>query len=148
MSDEAPGRDWATEERISVGEDLAGSEDAGRFGLLYEVGKRLLSASVDELNQLALSLAFESLRAERGALLLGDPETGELVPKLQRHRDKGPIGPDELTVPSSIVGEVVEKRIGILTSDALHDPRFEVSPRVTNAQRPGSVRGRARCDSP
>jgi adenylate cyclase len=120
------------EERVAVGE-LA---DTGRerLALLHEVGKKVLSASsLDDLNQLALDLVFSLVRAERAALLMRDAESGEFLPKLQRHREHGPLAQGELRVPRSIVREVVTRKVGILTYDALHDPRFQARPSVVGA---------------
>ena len=120
------------EERIAIGELSEASRE--RFALLHQVGKKVLSASsLDDLNQLALSLVFECVNAERGALLLRDPESGEFVPRVLRHRDRGPLGADEFRVPRSIVREVVSGKLGILTSDAIHDPRFESRASVRGA---------------
>jgi adenylate cyclase len=118
------------EERIAVeeavGEGLAGhpSLERERFELLYQVGRRVLEASsADDLNELALSLVFDSVNAERGALLLRDSD-GAMRASTLRHRDHSELSEDELRVPSSIVNEAVSGAVGILTTDALHDPRF------------------------
>jgi adenylate cyclase len=98
----------------------------GHFALLHQVGKQVLSATtLDDLNEFALTLVFDCVKAERGALLLRDAKTHELRPKLLRDREGHRLGPEELVVPTSIVREVVSGHVGLLTSDALHDPRFE-----------------------
>ncbi|MGI9590015.1 MAG: adenylate/guanylate cyclase domain-containing protein, partial [Myxococcota bacterium] len=121
------------EERVPVAEIAEAGRE--RFDLLFEVGKKVLSASsLDDLNQLALTLVFDCVRAERGALLLRDRSTGGLVSRVARHRERGALEATELRVPRSIVDEVVSGRLGILTSDAVHDPRFEArqSIRISN----------------
>jgi adenylate cyclase len=120
------------EHRLAVS-DLDGPTappgESGRerhFALLYQVGKQVLSATtLDDLNEFALALVFDCVKAERGALLLRDGKTHELRPKLLRDRDGRRLGSEELTVPTSMVREVVSRHVGLLTSDALHDPRFE-----------------------
>ena len=105
--------------------DAGALRDEGRLALLYKVGKQVLAAStLDDLNEFALTLIFDCLKAERGALLLRDPATNEFRPKLIRDRDGRSLGADELVVPTSIVNEVVSGQVGLLTSDALQDPRF------------------------
>jgi len=94
----------------------------------------LAASSFDDLKDLALSLVFECLQAERGALLLRDAESGELVTSLLHRRDRKPVDPDELRVPRSIVREVASGQVGLLTSDALHDPRFESRASVRDEQ--------------
>ena len=114
------------EERVALGELLGARRHREAIGLLYQLGRTVLSAtSLEELNQLALSLVLDAVAAERGALLLRAAGGGEFVPQVVRRRDRAPLGPDELRVPSSIVHEVVSKRVGLLTADALHDPRFQ-----------------------
>jgi len=113
------------EHRLPVA-DLGEPSGEGPLGLLYQVGKQVLSAStLDDLNEFALALVFRCVKAERGALLLRDEKTQELRPRLLQDRAGRRLGPDELVVPTSIVREVVSGQIGLLTSDALHDPRFE-----------------------
>lgn len=110
-------------ERVRV-EEL---EEAGRegFALLYQVGRRILAAdSFDDVIQLALSLVFECVDAKRGALLLRDPHTGQFVPRVVRDHRRGPLAPEELPVPRSIVSEVVNERVGLLITDADRDMRF------------------------
>ncbi len=93
--------------------------------LLYQLGRTALSASsLEDLSEMAISLVFDCVNAERGALLLRDAETGEFVPGALRHRERGSLDPAELSVSSSIVREVASGKVGLLTSDALHDPRF------------------------
>lgn len=102
------------------------ARDERRFALLYGAGKQVLSAAtLDEVTDLVLPLVFDCLSAERGALLLEDPESGEMRPRVLRHRDGRELSEAELRVPSSIVEAVVKGRLGILTLDALHDERFE-----------------------
>ncbi|HXI02307.1 MAG TPA: adenylate/guanylate cyclase domain-containing protein, partial [Candidatus Saccharimonadales bacterium] len=129
---------FLAEQRVPVEETFEppGEHDReGRFALLYRVGKAVLSAStLDDLNDLALSLVFDCVNAERGALLLRDPDTHELQSKLLRNREGRRLGPDEMHVPRSIVREVLSGHVGLLTSDALHDPRFEMRASVRISQ--------------
>lgn len=69
-----------------------------------------------------LELVFESIGADRGAILLKE-EDGTLVPKAVRWR--GPAEPDErLTISRTIVDHVLEQGQGVITSDAPGDKRF------------------------
>ncbi len=121
------------EQRIPIGEDVR-PDDAGRhFSVLYQVGKQVLSArSLDELNELALTLVFDAINAERGVLLLRDEQSGEFVPHARRSRDGTLPGP----VSRGIIDEVLAGPLGILTADALHDPRFQArdSVRMSNVR--------------
>jgi signal transduction histidine kinase len=76
----------------------------------------------DTLLPQILQLVFESIGADRGAILLAD-ETGDLVPKAVRW--KGEAEPDErMTISRSIVDHVREAGQGVITSDAPADERF------------------------
>jgi len=126
---------WQREERVALGDVVAPADDSRHFGALYEVGRKVLSAgSVEELNELALKLAFDCIRAERGALLLRDSESGEFVPRVLRSVDAQELAQDAIRIPTSIVREVLSGPTGILTTDALHDERFagRGSVRVSN----------------
>lgn len=120
------------EERIAVQEALASDlspgvapgQDAERLALLYRVGREVLSArSAEDLQDVALSLVFDCLRAERGAILLRNGE-GELEARVQRDRNQTDLSEDEWKVPRSIVEEAASEGVGILTTDAVSDPRF------------------------
>jgi adenylate cyclase len=112
--------------------DALGEErNARRFELLYRVGRKVLSAhSIEEVTDLALPLFFECVNAERGALLLKDRATGELEPRVLGHRDGTRLDANEMRVPTSIVAAAVTERVGVLTSDALSDQRFETKSSV------------------
>jgi signal transduction histidine kinase len=77
---------------------------------------------IDALSPQILELVFESIGADRGAILLKD-ESGQLVPKAVRWREGD--GPDErMTISQTIVDYVFEKGEGVITADAPADTRF------------------------
>jgi signal transduction histidine kinase len=77
---------------------------------------------LDELMPRILQLVFESIGADRGAILLTD-DRGEFVPKVVRWR--GEADPDErMTISRSIVEHVRNQGQGVITSDAPADTRF------------------------
>ncbi len=76
----------------------------------------------DTLLPQILGLVFESIGADRGAILLKD-ETGKLIPKAVRWQ--GSADPDErLTISRTIVDHVLTEGQGVITSDASGDKRF------------------------
>jgi signal transduction histidine kinase len=76
----------------------------------------------DALLPQVLQLVFESIGADRGAILLAE-ESGDLVPKAVRWR--GAAEPDErMAISRSIVDHVRETGQGVITSDAPSDERF------------------------
>src|SRR5437763_1069155 len=76
----------------------------------------------DALLSQILELVFESIGADRGAVLLKN-EAGDLVPKAVRWR--GAADPDErMSISRTIVDHVLEQGQGVITSDAPGDTRF------------------------
>jgi signal transduction histidine kinase len=76
----------------------------------------------DTLLPQILDLVFESIGADRGAILLKD-DKGKLVPKAVHWR--GEADPDEkLTISRTIIDHVLNQGQGVITSDAPGDTRF------------------------
>src|SRR4051812_40013163 len=76
----------------------------------------------DALLPQILELVFESVGADRGAVLLKN-DAGNLVPKAVRWR--GTADPDErMSISRTIVDHVLEQGQGVITSDASGDKRF------------------------
>jgi signal transduction histidine kinase len=87
---------------------------------------------IDALSPQILELVFESIGADRGAILLKD-ESGRLSPKAVRWRD--PAQPDErMTISRTIVDYVLEKGEGVITTDAPTDTRFSPAQSIVDYQ--------------
>jgi signal transduction histidine kinase len=87
---------------------------------------------IDALSPQILELVFESIGADRGAILLRD-ESGILVPKAVRWREGAQ--PDErMTISQTIVDYVLEKGDGVITSDAPADKRFSTAQSIVDFQ--------------
>lgn len=87
---------------------------------------------VDELLPRILQLVFESVGADRGAILLAD-ETGQFVPKAVRWSGEAEPDPEErLTISSTIVEHVRESGEGVITTDAPGDRRFGPSESIVD----------------
>ena len=77
---------------------------------------------IDALLPQILELVFESIGADRGAILLKDDD-GRARP--QGRPLAGPADPDErMTISRTIVDHVLEQGQGVITSDAPGDKRF------------------------
>jgi signal transduction histidine kinase/pSer/pThr/pTyr-binding forkhead associated (FHA) protein len=77
---------------------------------------------IDSLLPQILELVFESIGADRGAILLKE-ENGRLVPKAVRWKD--PSDSDErMTISRTIIDYVLEQGQGVITTDAPADKRF------------------------
>jgi len=107
------------------------AQQARNFAMLYEVAKALQSYSdVQSLLELVMDFTFKLVRAERGAILLVDPRTQELTPRVVRYRDPEPDGSGErpeLVLSRTVLGLVMDNRAAVITSDALTDERFSGS---------------------
>lgn len=80
---------------------------------------------IDKLLDRILELIFESIEADRGCVMLTDPETGQLQPKVQRvRRGLKEEDADRMTISKTILDYVLEKGEGVLTSDAQQDDRW------------------------
>ena len=77
---------------------------------------------IDELLGRILELVFEWVEADRGCIMLIDPETRELRTKARRDRKTGDAG--TMAISRTILDYVLDRREGVLTSDAQDDDRF------------------------
>lgn len=89
--------------------------------ILGQVGKALISTQgLDEMLEKVMDLVFEHIPAERGVLGLYEGE--RIVPRVVRSRAGAEGG--GIRVPQAITQRVLEKKVSILTTDALADDRF------------------------
>ena len=77
---------------------------------------------IDELLGRILQLVFEWVEADRGCIMLLDPETRQLRTKARRDRRVGDT--TSMAISRTILDYVLERREGVLTSDAQDDDRF------------------------
>jgi sigma-B regulation protein RsbU (phosphoserine phosphatase) len=68
--------------------------------------------------------------ADRGAILLKDPATGQLIPRAMKHRRPGE--DESVKISRTIMNKVLTERSGILSADAANDARFEASESISN----------------
>jgi signal transduction histidine kinase len=77
---------------------------------------------IDELLDRILQLVFEWIEADRGCIMLLDPETRQLRTKARRDRLVGTA--TSMAISRTILDYVLDRREGVLTSDAQDDDRF------------------------
>ncbi|MEI6240294.1 MAG: ATP-binding protein [Planctomycetia bacterium] len=77
---------------------------------------------IDELLGRIMQLVFEWIEADRGCIMLLDPETRQLQTKARRDRRAGDT--TSMAISRTILDYVLERREGVLTSDAQDDDRF------------------------
>ena len=70
-----------------------------------------------------MDLIFRSIEADRGCIMLLDPETGQFQPQAVHWRN--PIDPQEkMAVSRTIMDHVLHEKQGVLVADATRDERF------------------------
>jgi signal transduction histidine kinase len=73
-----------------------------------------------------MEMIFEWVDADRGCIMLKDLDTGELVPKVRRHR-RGLASDERITISQTILDYVVDHNEGVLTSNARDDNRWDAA---------------------
>ncbi|HEV8376387.1 MAG TPA: SpoIIE family protein phosphatase, partial [Candidatus Polarisedimenticolia bacterium] len=92
--------------------------------ILQKAGEQLVAtAPLDDLLLSIMDLVFQAVDPERGTLMLLNPRTGTLEPKVVRDDKRGMS--EGITLSRHIADQVVKGKQSVLTSDAMHDPRFE-----------------------
>jgi serine phosphatase RsbU (regulator of sigma subunit) len=125
------------EMRISSGSRAAlAPESAGRdlLSIVSQVGIALLPrTSLEDTLRMTIDLVFQAIPAERGFLFL--KEGDDLTCKIARgaSRDAMPTA-SQVQISRSITNRVLSEGASILTSDAMHDPRFQSQNSVVLSQ--------------
>jgi signal transduction histidine kinase len=92
------------------------------LGVMYEASQAI--SHILDLNlllQKIMDLIFRSLEADRGCIVLRDPETGQLEVKTMRERRSSQ---EKMPVSSTVLDYVARERKAVLVSDASRDERF------------------------
>ena len=112
----------SSHESVIIPTPEAGAAAIGNLRILYDLIRELSSVlDVDVLLRRALDKAFESLLADRGYVMLVRDD-GKLVLKASRFA----VGADANQIPVSktIIKEVLAKKVGVLSTNAMADKRF------------------------
>jgi signal transduction histidine kinase len=78
---------------------------------------------LDQLLERIMELIFRSIEADRGCIVLSDPDSGQFEPKAVRWRE-GVSNQEKIALSRTIVEYVLREKQGILVSDASRDERF------------------------
>jgi signal transduction histidine kinase/pSer/pThr/pTyr-binding forkhead associated (FHA) protein len=105
--------------------ETARAQTLANLQVLYRIAEEVVrpSDSIETLLERILDLTIEVTGADRGCILLRDPRTGDIVPRVFRHRP-GLRATDRMGLSRSIVDYVLRNRQGVRTSDAKSDVRF------------------------
>jgi len=96
---------------------------SSNLDLLYNVNSAIHSIrDKNELIKILLQLVFDVIPAEHGAILIYDFNEKKLKPQIALSRKTGIT--QDIYISYSIAEMAFSKKIGVITSDALNDPRF------------------------
>ncbi|MCI0487842.1 MAG: SpoIIE family protein phosphatase [Blastocatellia bacterium] len=105
----------------------AAPETEGRnlLSIVSKVGIALLpTTSLEDTLKLTIDLVFQAVAAERGFLFLKEGE--DLMCKVARGiQQEGLPTASQVQISRSITHKVISEKASVLTSDAMHDPRFQ-----------------------
>jgi len=95
-----------------------------KLSLLLEISKELSrQQELDQLLHKVVDFTFQIMSVDRVSILLLDPITNELVPRVSRSRTGDATAARH--VPQSIARKAVEDRVAILSDNAAADDRFK-----------------------
>jgi adenylate cyclase len=101
--------------------------DYEKLRIANELNQALsLEFDLDRLLNRILQKAFEMFAADRGAIMLLDPDSGEVVPAATRERYPDPLRRD-IPISRSILREVLSEKTALLSTNAQLDSRFSKS---------------------
>ena len=113
--------DFAPERQITDDKQLRRDYERLRIGheLARAVGSEL---DLEKLLPKILDKAFELVGADRGAILLKDDKSSEMVARYVKTRS--PRGDSNIVLSRTVLAEVMNNRAAVLSSDATMDSRF------------------------
>ncbi len=95
-----------------------------KLSLLFEIAKELSrQQEPDQVLNKVVDVTFQIFNVDRVSILLLDPRTGELVPRLSKSRTGDSNAARH--VPQSIARKAVDDRVAILSDNAAADDRFK-----------------------
>ena len=110
-----------------------GRKETSMFFILYQVCKAVSSVvTLDEILKTSIKLAFDVINAERGAIVLYDPEQRTWRVGIAYHRKHGVMDPDSIPISQTIVQRVMDERVALISHDTLTDPGFKEAVSIVN----------------
>lgn len=104
------------------------------LSIVSQVGIALLPrTTLEDTLKMTIDLVFQAIPAERGFLFL--KEDGELNCKIARGANEAALpAASQVQLSRSITNKVLSEGTSVLTSDAMHDPRFQAQHSVVLSQ--------------
>ncbi|MEC9093446.1 MAG: FHA domain-containing protein, partial [Planctomycetota bacterium] len=105
--------------------DTPGQLENENLDLVYQTALAVSQTlDIDQLIDKLMQMIFEAIGPDRGCILLQDPESDEMIPRITRSK-QGNQDTGHLEISRSIVDYVVQNQEGVLTSDAINDNRWD-----------------------
>ncbi|MFY9553797.1 MAG: SpoIIE family protein phosphatase, partial [Blastocatellia bacterium] len=127
---------FSGESRAASGAGAVLQETHGRdlLAIVSQVGIALLPrTSLEDTLKMTIDLVFQAIPAERGFLFL--KENGDLTCKIARGVNEAALpSASQVQLSRSITNKVISEGASVLTSDAMHDPRFQSQHSVVLSQ--------------
>lgn len=93
--------------------------------IMYETSQAVSHIlDLDQLLERIMELIFRSIAADRGCIMLLDPDSGVFVPKAVRWRSRVD-GQEKIELSRTIMDYVLREKQGVLVADAARDMRFQ-----------------------
>jgi signal transduction histidine kinase len=94
------------------------------LSVMYEVVHTVShTLDIDQLLEKIMGLVFRSIEADRGCIMLRNPDTNHYEPKAVRWR-RSEDQEEKMALSRTIMDHVFREKEGVLVSDAAHDERF------------------------
>lgn len=108
-----------------LNKDLPLDQEHARLAALYRVSQVLgTSLDLDEVLNKVMDAVIGLTGAERGFLVLQEAETGAWRLRAARNYSHETLRPKDMEISRTVINSVIEKGRGLVTTDALTDPRF------------------------
>ncbi len=102
---------------------------------LYEVGQEIVSIlNLDRLLESILDRAIVLVGAERGFLVLWEPEQDDFEVGVARQFARGEVDDAQIEISHGVIRRVLSSREPVVTTNAQEDPRFQASHSIITYQ--------------
>ena len=110
------------------------ADSPNSLSVLYRIAEEVArpSSSLEQSLQRTLDLTVSAVFADRGCVLLSDPQSGEIQPQVTSQRVAGIPGA-RMPISRTIVDYVLKTCQGVRTTDAQHDSRFDPTDSIFQA---------------
>lgn len=126
----------SNEDSVIIPTPEAGAQAIGNLRIIYDLISEIGGIfDVDLVLQRTLEKIFQVLKADRGFIMLteksgDDPHQQKLVLKASRFADRS--AGQEIPISRTIIQEVIQNEVGVLSSNAMGDKRFASGKSVHN----------------